>query len=371
MKTYPYLNILMFPTTGCNLRCKYCFHAEGSYEKEQMSIQFIDKVFEKLFSTYEYLHFIWHGGEPLLTGLDFYKQVMDLEKYYKDRYNVLVDNAIMTNGTLIDEETAAFFKVHCFDVGVSYDGIENDILRGKTKQVVDGIRLLKEYECDLDIVTIITNSNVAHQVENYEHIKRFQVETKFNPVAKIGGGKNYQSFDLNVDLYIEECKKILDYWLHDRNDPIVLDPYYTYFRDILENTSSGCQRTSCLGRWIALHPNGDVYPCVREGRKEFCFGNILAFDNVEDIWDNDAFMYLMQTSIKRRESCQKCEFFKYCHGGCPINSITDNGDFNCRSFREIFKSVQKYYEDILQMSKEERADSLNPIVEKLFLLHNR
>lgn len=77
----------------------------------------------------------------------------------------------------------------------------------------------------------------------------------------------------------------------------------------------------------------------------------------------------MQTSIARRESCLKCDVYKYCHGGCPVNAITDNGDFNCRSFREIFHCVQKYHAEILRMSEKEREETLNPIVRKLYREH--
>lgn len=369
MKTYSYLNILMFPTTECNLRCKYCFHAEGNYEKKQMDISFVERVFDRLFPKYEYLQFIWHGGEPLCVGLDFYRKIVELENRYKEKYGVLVDNGIMTNGTLVNAEFAQFFADFDFDVGVSFDGIHNDELRGKTDAVLNGINLLNEYHCNPDIVTVITLQNVKKQIENYELIKKFKSEMKFNPVVKIGGGKKNQSCDLDFDLYVSECCKMFDHWMFDVCNPVMLQPYYTYLRDILENTSSGCQRTSCLGRWIALHPNGDIYPCVREGREQFCFGNIFEINSIEDIWESDAFFTLLQSSIERRTECETCDVYQYCHGGCPVNALTGNGKFSCITFSKIFNYVLEKSLAIKDMGSEERKQKINPIICDLFRTH--
>ena len=366
MKTYQYLNILMFPTTACNLRCKYCFHAQSEYKNNQMDINFIERVFEKLFPNYEYLQLIWHGGEPLCVGLDFYKQVIELETKYSKKYGTLIDNGVMTNGTLVTDEWASFFKTNKFDVGISFDGIHNEELRGKTKEVERALELLKKYDCDVDIVTVITNNNLYDQIENYEYIKTFGFEVKFNPVAKIGGGVENDACDLDSKAYVEQCIKLFDYWLYDNNNPVILNPYYSYLRDIVEKTSSGCQRTSCLGRWIALHPNGDIYPCVRETRKEYKFGNIFDVESMDNIWDSKAFLELLGTSIERRERCSNCGVYSYCHGGCPVNAITGNGKFACETFRNVFSYVLDSYDRLMHdIEKGLSCDSINPVVKSL------
>lgn len=355
----------MFPTTECNLRCKYCFHAKGKYEKKKMSIDFIDRVFEKLFADYEYIQFIWHGGEPLCMGLDFYKDVISLEQKYSRKYNVLVDNGLMTNGTLITDESASFFREYGFDVGVSYDGLQNDYMRGKSNEVISGINTLKKYNCDVDIVTVINNTNLYYQIENYEAMKVFHSELKYNPVARIGGGNDNADCYLNEEEYVNECCKMFDYWLYDQNEPLKLQPYFDYLRDIVENTSSGCQRTSCLGRWIALHPNGDVYPCVRETKIEYRFGNLLEMKSTDEIWESAAFFKLLETSVERRERCKNCTLYKYCHGGCPVNALTGNGEFSCSTFREIFNHVFEKIVYVKEMEEKDRNEHINPLVLQL------
>ena len=63
----------------------------------------------------------WQGGEPLLRGLDFYRRSVELaEKHRKPSQRV--KHTIQTNGTLIDEDWAAFFKQNKYLVGLSLDG---------------------------------------------------------------------------------------------------------------------------------------------------------------------------------------------------------------------------------------------------------
>ncbi len=366
---YPYLNLLIYPTTACNLRCKYCFHADGDYKTEFMSKETLDRLFRLLFPKYEYLQFIWHGGEPLCTGLSFFKDAVQLEQQYKEQYGTEIDNGLMTNGTLVDDETARFFSSHNFDVGISFDGIHNEELRGSTDKVIQGIHTLNRHSCNPDIVTVITNSNLSCQVENYEYMKQFQCEVKFNPVAPIGGGKENPASRLDAEIYIEKCREMFDYWLADLDNPIMLEPYYYYLRDIKKNTSSGCQRTSCLGRWVAVHPNGDIYPCVRENRPEYRFGNIWEIEDISEIWQSDTFFALLEGSIERRQACADCPWYQYCQGGCTVNAITEkgikeNGGFSCVTFKGIFSYVYQRYEEILKMSAEE-IEKINPIVREL------
>lgn len=373
---YPYLNILVFPTTACNLRCKYCFHANNQYREETMDSKFLQRMFSLLFPHYKYLQFIWHGGEPLCAGFTFFQDMLSLQKTYAQQFNVEVDNGLMTNATLVTEEIAEFFYENNFDIGVSYDGIHNELLRGQTQKVLKGLEILNKHHCNPDIVTVITNLNLRNQIENYQHIKTLAQEVKFNPVAPIGGAAENGDCQLDPALYSDECCRMFDYWLEDMKDPCILEPYYQYLRDILEGTSSGCQRTSCLGRWIAIHPNGDVYPCVREGRTPFRFGNIFEIDDIREIWQSDAFLQLVEGSIVRREKCTSCPFYLYCQGGCPVNAshengLTNNGGFSCVTFKRIFGHVYEACRHLLALSSEERRHKFNPIVCALFEQHQR
>ena len=91
----PPINILIKPaSSACNMACQYCFYKDVAAHREQ--------EFEGMLSM-----------EPTLAGLDFYRQVVVLQKQYA-KPGVEIRNAIQTNGYTIDEEWAAFFKENHF-----------------------------------------------------------------------------------------------------------------------------------------------------------------------------------------------------------------------------------------------------------------
>jgi len=69
------------------------------------------------------VEFLWHAGEPLAVGLDFYKRVSRLVKTHNQR-QLRVRQKVQTNGTLIDRDWCRFFSDEAFGVGVSVDGPE-------------------------------------------------------------------------------------------------------------------------------------------------------------------------------------------------------------------------------------------------------
>ena len=52
----------------------------------------------------------WQGGEPMLRGLDFYKRSVALANRHRKPHHRNILHTMQTNGTLIDDEWAAFFK---------------------------------------------------------------------------------------------------------------------------------------------------------------------------------------------------------------------------------------------------------------------
>jgi len=53
----------------------------------------------------------WQGGEPTLMGLAFFRRSIDLvAKYQKPGQKIM--HTIQTNGMLLNDEWARFFKAH-------------------------------------------------------------------------------------------------------------------------------------------------------------------------------------------------------------------------------------------------------------------
>ena len=120
-------NIMLKPAGSlCNLDCSYCYYLDKSEMYGGMEPIMSDEMLEIVVREYikandvPQVTFNWHGGEPLVLGLDFYRKAIALEKEYADGKKIL--NTLQTNGTLITREWAEFFKENDFLIGISLDG---------------------------------------------------------------------------------------------------------------------------------------------------------------------------------------------------------------------------------------------------------
>jgi serine-type anaerobic sulfatase-maturating enzyme len=113
---------------ACNLGCQYCFFLskENLYparESPLMPDDLLETTIRQLMESSfgPQVEVSWQGGEPMLRGVDFFRRSVELaEKYRKPHQRVL--HTIQTNGTLIDDQWAKFFKQNNYLVGVSIDG---------------------------------------------------------------------------------------------------------------------------------------------------------------------------------------------------------------------------------------------------------
>lgn len=113
----------------CNMRCKYCYYLDKAalydYHEPKMDDGLLELYIRRNIegNASPVLSFAWHGGEPLLAGIDFYKKAVALQKKYAEGREV--ENSIQTNGLLVNREWCDFFRDNNFLVGISIDGPED------------------------------------------------------------------------------------------------------------------------------------------------------------------------------------------------------------------------------------------------------
>jgi uncharacterized protein len=113
---------IMVKTVGaiCNLDCHYCYYLkkEELYPKGS-NFRLSDDTLERYIVQHiqatpkEIVSFSWHGGEPTLLGVDFFRKAVELQKKYLPAGKKII-NGIQTNGTTIDEEWCEFFSTESF-----------------------------------------------------------------------------------------------------------------------------------------------------------------------------------------------------------------------------------------------------------------
>ena len=129
-------------------------------------------------TTEETVFFSWHGGEPLLAGIDFFRKVVSLQKKHKPS-GVEIVNGVQTNGTLIDNKWAWFFAENNFIVGISIDGpgdMHNKFRttsdgRSSLPQVLKGYEILRRYKIKSEILCVVNSYNVKFPLVIYNFFK--------------------------------------------------------------------------------------------------------------------------------------------------------------------------------------------------------
>ncbi len=204
----------------CNLDCKYCFYLEKEALYPQVSKwAMTDDVLEAYVRQYieaqpaDKVHFAWQGGEPTLLGVDFYRQVVQLQARYAN--GKTIENALQTNGTLLNDAWGEFLSGHRWLVGVSIDGPRemHDAYRvdkgGQPTfdRVLRGIEVLRRHQVAFNTLTTVHRANASHPLEVYRFLRENgSGYMQFIPIVeRISAGTTHQGLSLIAPSYKDEA----------------------------------------------------------------------------------------------------------------------------------------------------------------------
>lgn len=361
-----HLSIIAKPRHDCNLSCKYCYLEEEA-EKGIMSLDILNESVKKVSNFVEASHWIWHGGEPLLMGINFFKQVRDIQKFYEKKGHKF-SNSIQTNGTLINKEILEFIKKEKdFYLGVSLDGPKeiNDKTRvypsgnGSFKEIINGIHLIKELGIrGGGTICVINSQNINKPQELYDFFKKEGINVKFNPLIKSGRAKkNLQELEITP---LEYGNFLLQMWdiynsdvLKEGKVTIDIDPFMEVIGNIATKIPLGCNYSvSCRNNFISIGPLGDIYPCGRfDGIKQFWMGNIRT-SSIEEALNSNINQILNNKSLENISGCKTCNNKEICNSGCMHNAYLNGNvmgkDPYCVSYLKLFNKMSNVIKEELE-----------------------
>lgn len=342
-----HITVLLKPTEECNIRCKYCYHADTQYTKGMMSIEMFEEIVEKISYSYDNITLIFHGGEPLLMGYDFYVKALDIVNKYKEDKQLRI--GIQTNGLLLDEKYCELFEANGFHPSISFDGPgDMNQLRACTEQLTNKIINLRNKGYKISLLGVITKKNVDRLVEYYNFSKEYGCHLKLNPVFKSGGAKNSNDYMITPKDYVRAIKKLFPIWVQD-NITDSFEPLLPLTYMALSNRHvPACENCGCLSKWLAISCDGAIYPCSRSYPEEYCLGNIKDYEDISKAFEHENFRNLLRGAIQRRFYCKEnCNYYSICQGGCNNDSIL-NGDlskpagFKCSVLKTVIPYIREY-----------------------------
>ncbi len=354
---------------ACNLACDYCYYSscKGRPEKlEVISVEVLKKFIKEYMEKSNGIAvFAWQGGEPLLAGLDFFEKVVSLQAEYAPK-NTVISNSIQTNGTLIDENWARFFKKYNFLVGVSLDGPKdiNDARRvtgsgvGSFQSIMKGIGQLKAENVDFNILTVLHEDNIDKARELMEFYERENFRfVQFIPCM------DFKSQDINrPGKYLITQKEygdflcnVFDLWYKDGLPETSIGFFDNMLAVYLHEEAHTCTHRESCPKTLVLEQNGDAYPCDFYIHNDYNLGNIFS-SNLETILNHSKLEGFLNKKKTLPKQCESCEYLQLCNGGCPRNrnwygDLNLQTDFFCQSYKQIYKYADQRMRKVAKNEK--------------------
>jgi uncharacterized protein len=388
----PAFNIMAKPIGPvCNLDCQYCYYLEkeklyDSSKRRKLEGVTLEKFIREYIESQDVpvVSFVWQGGEPALLGVDYFREVVDIQNRYAG--DKKIENNFQTNGTLLTDDFCRFFKEHNFLVGISIDGprdLHDNYRTDKNKKpvwhkVMAGIEKLKAHQVEFNTLTAVNDKNVEHPLSVYRFLKQIGSRfMQFLPVVERqalnktepGLSLVHQQYDGQAAVTNWSVKpkafgnfltSIFDEWV--RND---VGKYYVQLFDVTLANWAGATPGLCVfsdscGTAAVMEHNGDVYCCDHYVYDDHFLGNIHEMPL-------QSIMALPRQAIFGQEKkagltahCKSCSFRFACHGDCPKHrfAISLGGEpghsYLCEAYKTFFAHAKPYMDFMLKELKAKR-----------------
>lgn len=309
-----------------------------------MSRQTADNLIRKAleFSDGGRVFFTFQGGEPTLAGIDFFKRfVSETKRQNTGGANVFF--SLQTNGSLLSDEWATFFKQNDFLIGLSLDGDKKaDALRvfpcgtPLFDSTVRAINLLTKHDVSFNVLSVLTKYSAQNVEKIYAFFKRHNLGyLQFVPALKPLYKTDSEDIYPTASEYGTFLTKLFGLYVQDlKSSRFVSERKLDNFvRNYLGLPSELCGMNGHCNAQFVIEANGNVYPCDFFALDQYLLGNVNS-ESFFDVCQNPKFVEFLQSSLKPREKCLSCRYFQVCRGGgCLRERMSE--DF-CEGYKLFF-----------------------------------
>lgn len=352
----PPLSVLIKPaSSACNLRCQYCFYADEAAlravgNRGVMTPAVLRRLLERVFAEADGpVSLLFQGGEPLIAGLPFFEEAVALAQQLNAR-RLPVSYALQTNGTLLNDDWAAFFARHRFLVGVSLDGTKelHDLVRpgaqggGTHKQVLAGIAALRRHGVEFNILTVVTGrlARSAQKVYNFYSKEGFCYQQYIPCLDPLAGPRGREPYSLTPAAYGRFLKDLFDCWYRDVcRGVFVSERWFDNLIGLLQGRPpENCAQCGQCTVQLVVEADGSVYPCDFYALDEYRLGSV-EDSTLAQLRACEAAQAFLAPARTRDAACEACQWLPLCRGGCRRDR--DSGgqlgrSYFCESYQAFF-----------------------------------
>jgi uncharacterized protein len=360
----------------CNLECSYCYYlAKTELFAPGEAYRMSDEVLEAYVAAFIYaspgpvVHFVWHGGEPTLAGLPFYRRAVELqERYLPEGWRGL--NSLQTNGTLIDEEWCGFLAEKGFAVGISIDGPQalHDAGRpgrhGRPShaRAMRGFRLLREHGVDPDVLCTVNALTARAPLEVYRYFLDQGVRwAQFIPVVEKAPSGGASATSVGPEAFGDFLCPIFDEWVRHDVKRIGVQNFLEALVVVTGQPSNLCVMAENCGLALAMEHDGSVYSCDHFVDNAHRLGDIRRDGLAQLVGSAAQLAFGRAKSSDLPEACRQCPVLFLCNGGCPKQRLVPGEgpgrNYLCPSYRAFYTHALPYLQRMATLAHAGRGVS--------------
>lgn len=375
----------------CQIKCDYCFYLEkralfGEGEDYRMP----DEVLAAYTAQYvqsqptPVVEFVWHGGEPTLRGLDFFRRAVALQEPFRGQKEIRI--VLQTNGMLLTDEWCAFFKEHGFFIGISLDGpreIHDRYRKGRAGEstfdgVMRGLRLLQKHGVEFNVLACVGRDTAYEPLQVYRFFKEIGVTfIQFTPIiermpdtaAQRQGlwlsppaaldrpdpNEAVTPWTVDPERYGDFLIAVYEEWVrHDVGTVFVMN-FEWALNSWIGYGSPVCVFARQCGRAVAVEHDGSVYACDHYVYPEYRLGDVRTGNLGEMVEQSVASGFGPHKEASLPRWCRECDVLEMCYGGCPKHRFTTSpyGEpglhYLCAGYKKFFMHIRKYLRPLAQL----------------------
>lgn len=381
----------------CNLDCTYCFYLEKErLYPEAGTMRMSDTTLEAYVREYiaaqpgSVVSFAWQGGEPTIAGVEFFRKAVALQE--RHGAGRTIENALQTNGTLLNDEWCEFLAANRFLVGISIDGPEplHDAYRvdrgGEPTfgRVMRGLEFLKKHGVEFNTLTTVHRKNSQAPLAVYRFLRSIGSRyLQFIPIVEREAAEPAENAHLlapppeparedsndppvtpwsvlPVD-YGKFLSKIFDEWVRHDVGRIFVQQFDAALANWVGTPAGVCLFNPDCGRAMAIEHNGDIYSCDHYVYPRYKLGNLLN-DSLASMVDSpEQVRFGRAKSATLPRYCLECDVRFACHGECPKHRFlrTPDGEpglnYLCAGYRRFFRHIASPMRTMAALLRDRRA----------------
>ena len=350
------------------MRCSYCYYlGKGPEQEAVMSYEVLEELIRQIMrqNSGPVVSFTWHGGEPTLAGLDFFKKAVELQQKYLPR-GYQVWNNLQTNGLLLNGEWCRFLRDYHFDVGLSIDGCA--AVHDAQRHTVGGqptfekaraaVKRLQSYGIQPDLLCTVSSLAAEHPLEVYQGLKNLGTGwMQFIPIVVRKEDGSFAPETVAPEAYGNFLCTVFDEWLTHDLGRLDVQLFAESARVWAGGQASVCTMAPVCGQVLIAEHDGSVYSCDHFVDQEHYLGNWMETPIAELAGSEKQLTFGAAKQTALTEECRECPWLTVCRGGCLKDRFALSGSgekgqyYLCQGLKQFFAHAHPKTQKVMELSR--------------------